>query len=126
MKIQLRNKEAERFFHTALCNGLNYFESYDIELIYNEEEYKEAKKTAKAEDEGTVCYEDILMQMLKNGNNLIAQGYDETYILNLEKMYAQMNKVPANTLLEMINEEDDADTADIILQVCFIGEHIYG
>jgi hypothetical protein len=126
MKIELTHEEAERFFHTALCNGLNYFESYDIELTYNEEEYKEAKKTAKAEDEGTVCYEDILMQMLKNGNNLIAQGYDETHVLNLEKMYNKMNQVPVNRLLEMINENDDADTADIILQVCFIGEHIYG
>jgi hypothetical protein len=126
MKIQLTNEEAEKFFHNALCNGLSYFESYDIELTYNEEEYKEAKKTAKAEDGGTVCYEDILMQMLKNGNNLIAQGYDETYILNLEKMYANMAKVPVTRLVEMINEDDDADTADIILQVCFIGEHIYG
>lgn len=126
MKIQLTNKEAEKYFFNALCNGLQYFESYDIELTYNEEEYKEAKKTAKAEDGGTVCYEDILMQMLKNGNNLIAQGYDETHVLNLEKMYAQMNEVPVNRLLEMINEEDDADTADIILQVCFTGEHIYG
>lgn len=126
MKIELTHEEAEKFFHNALCNGLNYFESYDIELTYNEEEYKEARKTAKSEDGGSVCYEDILMQMLKNGNNLIAQGYDETYILNLEKMYAQMNQVPLSRLLEMINEEDDADTADIILQVCFIGEHIYG
>jgi len=37
-----------------------------------------------------------------------------------------MDKVPVNRLMEMINQRDDADTADIILQVCFIGEHTYG
>ena len=68
------------------------------------------------------------MQMLKNGNTLLAEDFnaDETYTLTLESMYFQMNEVPANTLLEMINERDDADTSDIILQVCFIGEHTYG
>ena len=91
-------------------------------------EYKKAKKTAKAEDGGEVCHEDILMQMLKNGNTLLAEDFnaDETYTLTLESMYFQMSEVPANTLLEMINERDDADTSDIILQVCFIGEHTYG
>ena len=128
MKIELTKQEAEKYFYNALCNGLGYFESYDIELKYDEQEYKKAKKTAKAEDGGEVCHEDILMQMLKNGNTLLAEDFnaDETYTLTLESMYFQMKEVPANTLLEMINERDDADTADIILQVCFIGEHTYG
>ena len=128
MKIELTKQEAEKYFYNALCNGLGYFESYDIELKYDEQEYKKAKKTAKAEDGGVVCYEDILMQMLKNGNTLLAEdsNADETYTLTLESMYFQMSEVPANTLLEMINERDDADTSDIILQVCFIGEHTYG
>jgi len=128
MKIELTKQEAEKYFYNALCNGLGYFESYDIELKYDKQEYKKAKETAKAEDGGAVCYEDILMEMLKNGNTLLAEDFnaDETYTLTLDKMYAQIDKVPANTLLEMINERDDADTADIILQVCFIGEHTYG
>ncbi len=128
MKIQLTKQEAEKYFHNALCNGLSYFESYDIELKYDEKEYEKAQETAKAEDEGEVCYEDILMQMLRNGNTLLAEdsNADETYTLTLESMYFQMNEVPVNTLLEMINERDDADTSDIILQVCFIGEHTYG
>jgi hypothetical protein len=128
MKIELTKQEAEKFFYNALCNGLGYFQSYDIELKYDEAEYKKAKETAKAEDDGKVCYEDVLLQMLKNGNTLFAEdsNSDETYTLTLDKIYEQMQEVPANTLLEMINERDDADTADIILQVCFIGEHTYG
>jgi len=128
MKIQLTKQEAEKYFYNALCNGLGYFESYGIELKYDEKEYQKAKKTAKAEDGGAVCYEDVYMQMLKNGYTLLAEdsNANETYTLTLESMYFQMNQVPANTLLEMINERDDADTGDIILQVCFIGEHTYG
>jgi len=128
MKIELTKQEAEKYFYNALCNGLGYFESYGIELKYDEQEYKKAKETAKAENEGLVCYEDILMEMLKNGNTLLAEDFDadETYTLTLDKMYTQMYEVPANRLMEMINQRDDADTADIILQVCFIGEHTYG
>jgi len=128
MKIQLTKQEAEKYFYNALCNGLGYFESYGIELKYDEKEYKKATKTAKAEDGGKVCYEDVFMEMLKNGNTLLAEDLNtnETYILTLESMYFQMNEVPVKTLMEMINERDDADTGDIILQVCFIGEHTYG
>ena len=128
MKIQLTKQEAEKYFYNALCNGLGYFESYGIELKYDIQEYKKAKETAKAEDGGVVCYEDVLMEMLKNGNTLLAEDFDadETYTLTLDKMYAQMYEVPVNRLMQMINERDDADTADIILQVCFIGEHTYG
>jgi hypothetical protein len=128
MKIQLTKQEAEKYFYNALCNGLGYFESYGIELKYDEKEYKKATKTAKAEDGGKVCYEDVFMEMLKNGNTLFAEDLNanETYTLTLESMYFQMNEVPVKTLMEMINERDDADTGDIILQVCFIGEHTYG
>jgi hypothetical protein len=128
MKIELTKQEAEKYFYNALCNGLGYFESYGIELKYDEKEYKKATKTAKAEDGGRVCYEDVFMEMLKNGNTLFAEdsNADETYALTLDKIYTKMYEVPANTLMEMINERDDADTADIILQVCFIGEHTYG
>jgi hypothetical protein len=128
MKVQLTTKEAEQFFLNALCNGLQYFESYGIELKYDKEEYKKAKETAKDENGNPPCYEDILMEMLKNGNTLFAEDeyMGETHTLTLNKMYQQMNEVPTNVIMEMINENDDADTADIILQVCFIGEHTYG
>jgi hypothetical protein len=128
MKIQLTKQEAEKFFYNALCNGLHYFESYGIELKYDDTEYKKAKETAKDENGGKPCYEDVILEMLKNGNTLFAEDsyMEETHILTLEKMYKQMEEVPVKTLLEMIHENDDADTADIILQVCFIGEHTYG
>lgn len=128
MKIELTNQEAEKFFLNALCNGLQYFESYGIVLDYENEEYKEAKKTAKDENGMPPCYEDVLVEMLRKGYTLkaIDDNNEETHILTIKKMYEQMKEVPTNTLMEMINERDDADTADIILQVCFIGEHTYG
>jgi hypothetical protein len=128
MKIQLTKQEAEKYFLNALCNGLSYFESYGIELLINEDEYKKASATAKDEDGGKACYEDILLEMLRNGSTLLAEDsyMGKTHKLTLKKMYKQMDKVPVNRLMEMINQRDDADTADIILQVCFIGEHTYG
>ena len=128
MKIQLTKQEAEKYFLNALCNGLSYFESYGIELLINEDEYKKASATAKDEDGGRASYEDVLMEMLRNGSTLLAEEsyMGKTHKLTLNKMYKQMDKVPVNRLMEMINQRDDADTADIILQVCFIGEHTYG
>jgi len=128
MKIELTKQEAEKYFLNALCNGLGYFESYGIELLVNDDEYKKARKTAKDEEGGRPSYEDVLMEMLRNGSTLLAEDsyMGETHTLTLEKMYQQMNEVPVNRLMEMVNQRDDADTADIILQVCFIGEHTYG
>jgi hypothetical protein len=128
MKIQLTKQEAEKYFLNALCNGLTYFQSYGIDLLINDNEYNKARETAKDEDGGKACYEDILLEMLRNGSTLLAEDsyMGKTHKLTLNKMYKQMNKVPTKTLMEMINQQDDADTGDIILQICFIGEHTYG
>jgi hypothetical protein len=37
-----------------------------------------------------------------------------------------MELVPAKNLLNIINEEDDADDADIVLQTLFYGDVIFG
>ena len=128
MKILLEKHEAEKYFHSALCNGLGYFQSYEIEVKYNEDEYDIARKTAKDEYGNKPCYEDVLMEMLKLGYSIQAEDSNsgETHTLTLNDLHFQMNNVEPRWILEMVNERDDADTADAILQVCFIGEHIYG
>ncbi len=122
MKIQMQQHETELYFFNALCNGLDQFLSYEIEFKYSKLAYTMAKEKLSAPS-----YEDVLMQILKDGGTLSILDYNdgEKYTININDIYTRMHEVPVNTLLEMINENDDADTADIILQVCFLGEHTY-
>lgn len=124
MEIQLTNEEKQDYFHRALCNGLGYIDGYGLELIYNDEDYKKAKSVLSAP-----CYEDVLMQILRDGKQLMIRDYeggeDDAYI-TMEQMYQNIDKVYPNRLMEMHNEEDDAETADVIIQTVFLGEVIYG
>ena len=42
MKIILEKQEAEEIFFNAMCNGLGYVTGYDLELDFDETEYKAA------------------------------------------------------------------------------------
>ena len=75
MKLILNAAESEEYFYNALCNGLGYICSgYGLELHVKDKDYKAAKekllKEATAAKTGLVCYEDVLMQVLKDGNKL--------------------------------------------------------
>ena len=69
MKIILEKNEAEEIFFNAMCNGLGYVTGYDLELDFNESEYKAAATKLKAED-GSPCFEDVLMQILRDGGSI--------------------------------------------------------
>ena len=45
---------------------------------------------------------------------------------DFQKFHDKVQNAPAERILEMANENDDADTADVILQSVFFGEVIYG
>jgi hypothetical protein len=125
MKIQLDNIEKEEYFFNALCNGLGYVESsYGLELIYNEADYKKAKSVLSAP-----CYEDVLMQILRTGGQLIMRdhegGEDDAYI-TMQQVYDNMDKVSPKWIMQMHTGDDDGETADVILQTVFLGDIIYG
>jgi hypothetical protein len=130
MEIILTNEEAENIFYTALCNGLSQLTHYGLELTYDPQHYKEAKEQIKQfESNNTVCYEDVLMGILKSGHPLTLvdnEGDEEKIEFRMSEVYEGIKKVPHNTILEMVNEEDDADTADLVLQYVILGEHTYG
>jgi hypothetical protein len=125
MKIQLEKIEKEEYFFNALCNGLGYVESgYGLELIYDEKDYKKAQSALSAP-----CYEDVLMEILRTGGQLIMRdhgGGDDDVYITLQQVYDNMDKVDPKWILQMHNEEDDAVTADVIIQTVFLGEVIYG
>lgn len=123
MEIKLNQKEAEEIFHTALCNGLGYMSGYDLELEYSKEDYQEAREKLDSP-----CYEDVLLQILRNGKSLTMVDQEDAYTstITLADVHARVEKAPVRFVMQMINEEDDAETADVIIQTVFFEDIIFG
>ena len=132
MKIVFTPTEAENLFYDALCNALNYVESgYDLELVYSDTDYNTAKSNLKAQngDNIGICYEDILMQILRDGNRLELKDNDAecyTRSITLDDVHEKVSLTPIEHLLDAINENGDASTGDCIIQSVFFGEVIFG
>jgi hypothetical protein len=124
MKIILTHEESEKYFHNALCNGYDYITSYGIDVDYDDAAYKAAR--AKLD---SPCFEDVLLQLLKDGGSLTitdSEGGVDTVIITINDVHERVQNTPFNHLTDMINENDDADTADVILQTVIYNEVIFG
>jgi hypothetical protein len=127
--IKITPQKCIEFFHNALCNGITYIEGYGLSLDYDHSAYQLAKDKLRSNEESD-CWEDILMQILKDGGKLTL--IDEecgglyTKSITINDVINKMEKVPLNFLMQMINGEDDAETADIIIQTIFFNEIIFG
>lgn len=124
MKIILTHEESEKYFHNALCNGLGYLGQYGIELDFDDAAYKAAR--AKLD---SPCFEDVLMQMLRDGYELTFTDTEcgmDAVIIDINDVHERVQNTPFNHLSDMINENDDADTADAILQTVIYNEVVFG
>jgi hypothetical protein len=125
MKIELSDKEKLDFFYTALCNGCNYIKSYGIAIKPDGDLYNKSKVQLDKP-----CYEDVLIQMLKDGHPLEIVDYENggeyTRSITIKDVYEKMGNVPMDRLIEMQQERDDAITADVIIQTIFFNEVIFG
>jgi hypothetical protein len=126
IEIKLSHDKSEEFFYNALCNALGCMGGYGLEFEYDAEEYKKSKqKLSKG-----VCFEDVLMQMLKDGFKLtlidIECEGEYTSTIGMEEVHERVQKAPLEHLKDMINENDDADTGDVILQTVFFNDIIFG
>jgi len=76
MKVTLTKKESEDLFYISLCNGLEYMAGYGVELCYSDYDYEKAKSKLESS-----CYEDVLMQILRDGGELklVDHEYDGEY-----------------------------------------------
>jgi hypothetical protein len=125
MTINLTTQESEEYFYNALCNGLSEIRDYGLRVDCNEEHYAQAKAKLTSP-----CYEDILMQMLRDGNtfgfeDVEGEGeYDKQ--ITLEDVHIKMNNVDPTRLVEMLTGNDDAGTADVIIQTVFFDDIIFG
>ena len=131
MEIKLSKAESEEYFYNALCNALGsgYMRGYGLVLEVDQTEYSAARDTLKASNT-TSCYEDILMQVLREGGTLTfldEEDEDNSYPpITLAEVHERVSKTPLDHLLDMIKERDDACTADVILQTVFFNDIVYG
>jgi len=125
LKISLTNELSEEIFFNALCNSMDYMcSSYGLDLRYKESDYKNAK--AKLTNP---CIEDVWMQMLRDGSKIglkDLEGGMGTEYITLDTIHERVKNVPITDLLEMIDENDDATTGEIVLQIVFLNEIMYG
>lgn len=129
MQIKLTHKESEEFFYNSLCNGLSYIGGYGLDLQCDRGQYKSSKEHLLFA--GTeVCYEDVLMQILRDGGSLtlVDEECDGEYTrsITLADVHERVQKSPADHLLDMQNGNDDAVTADVIIQSVFYEDIIFG
>jgi hypothetical protein len=125
LKISLTNELSEEIFYNALCNSLDYMCSgYGLDLKFKQSDYNNAKAKLSSP-----CFEDVLMQMLRDGIKLglkDIEGGEDTVYITLDTIHERVKNVPLDHLLAMIEENDDADTGDVVLQIVFLNEIIYG
>ncbi len=146
MKIILDNNEAEQFFHSALANIGGIFNGYGMCLDCTNKDYHKAKtslqkkidageipigmyKPINKDEKPEICREDVWVEILRLGGKL--KMIDEenegeyTRTITLQDLYERINKVPLRHISDMVNENDDAYTADAILQTVFFEDIIF-
>jgi len=132
MEIKLTEDECMEIFYTALCNavGSGYMDSYGLQFEYNEEEYTKSSKKLRDSGKTGICMEDVWMQMLIDGYTLsmidVEGEGDNDSTINKKNIIERVPKVPTRFLSQMINEQDDAETADVVIQTVFFNEVIFG
>lgn len=131
MKIMLTAEEAENHFFDAMCNALAYVQGYGLELDINHAHYNKALATLKAQRPNeTICFEEVLMQMLRQGDGLTMKDIENegeyTRTIHLKEVHERVANTPVNHLMDAINENGDATTADVILQTVFFEEVVFG
>jgi hypothetical protein len=133
MKIVLTKEESEKHFHNALCNGSN-MRSYGVVLDYADKDYSAAKKSLvakqkKGEFKDGICQEDVWMEILRIGGKLTLIDEENgmgNKSVTLKDVHSRVAKTPLSHLMDAVNENDDADTADAIIQTVFYKEVIFG
>ena len=131
MEIKLTPQESEEYFYNALCNGLGYMSSYGLSLDFSDDDYRDAKTKLGRESPGIfLAFEDVLMEMLRMGKTLTllddeGEG-DNDATITLKDVHERVSNAPSRHLMDMINENDDADTADVIIQQVFFNEIVFG
>jgi len=136
MEIKLTPEESEEIFYSSLCNavGTGWMAGYGLELTCDEDQYKSSRDRLKqltrtGAIESSPCYEDILMQVLRDGGKLTMVDHesdDEETSITLKDVHERTSQTPPRNLINITTENDDAIDADCVVQTVFFGEIVYG
>jgi hypothetical protein len=129
MKILLDKKESEDYFYHSLCNGLGEMRGYNLSIEFDEDKYAKAKETLKAKEVEDIYYESVLMQILREGGTITLRDGDgdaSTSSITMNDVHERVQNSPIRHMVDMINQRDDAITADVIIQTVFFGKVIFG
>jgi hypothetical protein len=129
MTIKLSNAKAEEIFFDALCNGLGQLGMYGLLLDVNVNHYRDASSQLETIFR-SICFEDVLIKMLKLGYPLSfkddeCDGEYDAHV-TLDSIHERVPTAPSYLLDAMLTGEDDACTADGILQWVMYNEIIFG
>jgi len=127
MKILLTDKEKLDLIYKLLCNHNYYFGEQEVLLDADDKEYEISKKNATPIDDflsSSLCYEEVLISMLKNGYNLrlvdalhFAEDVDNLQIVatfNLKEIFHNLD----NLQLDNNYYDDEEGVAkDILLML---------
>lgn len=126
MKITVTATQDEKLKLVADCLANTWlFAGRILEVTWSDKLYKKFSKSLGDDS----CHEDVLIAMVKAGHALPVndlEGKDNVGELSLNKIEANWDSVRSEDIINVINENDDSDTADNILQCITLGGIIYG
>ena len=130
--VELTPKESEDYFYSALCNTLSMgvMAGYGLQLDYKDNAYSNARTKLVETKKDDFCREDVWLQILKDGGTLtlIDKECNGAYTksITLQDVHEKVNKMPTEHLMNYVNENDDAETGDVLLQTVFYDKIIFG
>ena len=115
-------------FYLSLCDGLHYFSAYGLDFSYNNEDYIKAKRYFNFENDDLICWQDVIMKMLelKLPVSIIDEETGEyDVLLDIDKLYSNVHLVPLHNIVNIIEENYDAEDCDVFLQSVFFKEVVF-
>lgn len=134
MKVVFTKEEILAMIHDGLCNGLGELRSCDVDLLIEKGLYASTKTEMVSNTEWvdkTICYEDVLLEILKNSKlTFFDHNEDEEISFTLEQAIERINGITdvfyVKRMIELFEEEGDAYHAVELLQICLYNEVIFG
>ena len=127
--INLTKEKFVNVLNNALCNGLHYFSCNGLSIDWNDEHYDIAKAELKKDFvEQVICMEDVWTKMLemKLPINIIDEETGEYNVaLDIDELYSNVHLVPLHNLVNIIDENYDAEDCDAFLQCVFFKEIVF-
>lgn len=130
VSIKLTEDFKKEIIFNSLCNGLGQLQCYGLNLLWSDEDYTEAKKSyyQRTQRISGACYEDILMELLEMKKRVVFEDLEtgEFFDLKLSDALTNLDNLPIWVIVQILEESDDGETADIVLQYCLFNEVVFG